>query len=35
MTERNKAKASSKKNAQKLTITKEEGKSEIRQLRKL
>ncbi len=32
MTERNKAKASSKQNAQKLTIMKEEGKSEIRQL---
>jgi len=32
MTERNKAKASSKKNAQKLTIMKEEGKSELRQL---
>ncbi len=35
MTERNKAKVSSKKNAQKLTIMKEEGKSEIRQLTEL
>ena len=32
MTERNKAKASSKQNVQTLTIVKEEGKSEIRQL---
>ncbi len=35
MTERNKAKASSKQNVQTLTIVKEEGKSEIRQLTEL